>query len=246
VVVTTSMIEAAARSLLEESGGSITVLRLQPPGSCPGHFDLAGGDLARLKSAARVLRHDYQGVLDGKLAGMAGGGVCTVALATPGSLLIPRHFLALAEDVQAQLADVQPARAAEVRSCLDRLRSQLTTLEQQARAKAAEWVDWPVVASSQQREFCQWLDLRVVGELPRAEDLSPRQLAVLQRSGAKAVVGNLQSDSRAAAVLAERLGVPLAVLSNFPGAEGYGETYADLVRRNLEELSRVCQRRSPN
>lgn len=246
VVVTTSMIEAAVAAVSGGPQAGVEIVRLLPPGSCPGHFDLSGRDLTRLTGAQCVFRHDYQTALDGKLATRLGDNVPTVALDTPGSLLIPRHFLALAEQVQARLAAALPAASADLTTHLEQLRRELQAREDETRQTAAPWRDCPVIASAQQREFCAWLGLKVVGELPRAEDLSPRDLAALQRSAARAVVGNLQSDGLAASVLAKRLHVPLAVLSNFPGAQGYGEGYLELFRRNLEELGRACRIASPN
>jgi len=44
IVVTTSMLACAAQVLLQENQ-AIEVVRLTPPGSCPGHFDLSPGML---------------------------------------------------------------------------------------------------------------------------------------------------------------------------------------------------------
>ncbi len=246
VVVTTSMIEAAVQELTAGLPGRVEAVRLLPPGSCPGHFDLAARDLARLAGAKLLLRHDYQAVLDERLAALTVGAPPAQALSVPGTLLAPERFAALAAQVRERLASVLPDEEESLTAALESLRQRTRAMEEETRRRAAAWHGFPVVASVQQRDFCEWLGLRVVGELPRAEDLSPRDAAALQRCGARAVVGNLQSDARAAAALARRLGVPAAILSNFPDCAGYGTTYTELLRHNLEELDRACRTPSPN
>ena len=246
LVVSTSMIEAAARALTAGQAAAPEVVRLLPPGSCPGHFDLSARDLARVAAADLFLRHDYQAALAEKVAGLAGGGPRQVALSTPGSLLVPAHFLDLSRQVRVALA-AGPADAAALSAAWTRLGEESAALTAEARRQAEPWQGLAVVASVQQREFCEWLGLRVVGALPRAEDLAPRDLAALQRSGARAVVGNLQSDARPARALGERLHLPVAILSNFPDSpDGGREAYARLLRSNLQELQRACQSPSPN
>lgn len=246
LVVSTSMIEAAALALTAGQAAAPAVVRLLPPGSCPGHFDLSARDLARVSTADLILCHDYQGALAEKLAGMAGGGPRQVALSTPGSLLVPAHFLALARQVREALA-ADLADAAALTAAWTQLEKDAAALTAAARRLAEPWQGLPVVASVQQREFCEWLGLRVVGVLPRAEDLAPRDLVALQRGDARAVVGNLQSDARPARALGERLRLPVAILSNFPdSADGSTDAYARLLQSNLQELQRACQSPSPN
>jgi zinc transport system substrate-binding protein len=246
VAVTTSMIEAAVRELTAGLPAALEIVRLLPPGSCPGHFDLSARDLARLADARLILRHDFQTALDERLARVAGGTLRVVAVTAGGTLLRPDRFLALAEQVRAHLDAALPALAATTAANAERLQRDTAGLSQEAHERAAAWQGYPVIASVQQREFCSWLGLKVVGELPREEDLSPRDLAVLQQAEAQAVIGNLQSDTRPAKALAQRLRLPVAILSNFPDSTGYGTGFADLFRRNLDELGRACRKPSPN
>jgi hypothetical protein len=80
----------------------------------------------------------------------------------------------------------------------------------------------------------------------RPETLTPRELARLMAAPAELVIGNLQSDQPSALALAERRKLPVAVLSNFPGAPGYGATYCDWVESNLKQLEQAWRKRSSN
>jgi zinc transport system substrate-binding protein len=76
-----------------------------------------------------------------------------------------------------------------------------------------------------QKEVLQWMGLRVVGEYGRPEAMSAREVVRLSKIGkdqhAIAVVDNLQSGPDAGKGIAEALGVPHVVLTNFPSEKGY-------------------------
>jgi zinc transport system substrate-binding protein len=88
-----------------------------------------------------------------------------------------------------------------------------------------------VIASSMQKEPLEWMGFRIVGEYGRPEAMSTRELVRLSRIGreeqAVAVIDNLQSGPDAGKGIAETLGVPHIVLSNFPSEKGYLATLAE-------------------
>lgn len=126
--------------------------------------------------------------------------------------------------------DVLEQRSTQLARRLDRLR---LSLSEHSRA----WAETPVIASQHQAELCERLGFRVVGVLPRPEDTDPRDLERLLSLRPALVVANLQEGTRAASVVADRLGVPLAVLSAFPDAEGWPPGYVGLVEGNVARLA---------
>jgi len=235
VVAGSAMIAAAVRGLAGED--RVAVVGLQPPGACPGHFDLSPEQLRQVRSAAVVMHHHYQRQLVTRL-GAADGKPGFVSLESAGSLCLPEPQLALLRQVADTLDPLlDPAGRREMERRRAKLEKEIQTIAAEIDAAAAQWADRPVVASEMQREFVERLGMRVVAELRRPEALGPRDWARLRGANAALVIGNLQSDAPAAEALAKRAELPVAVLSNFPGAEGFGADYAALVRANLGRIA---------
>lgn len=246
VVVGTSMIESAVRAL---AGDALSVHRLAPPGQCPGHFDLKPGDFQAVARSRLLLRHDYQAHLDRKLQ-TSGGAERIVSLPTTGAQTLPQNYLRLCRAVAQALREEFPALGPTIAANLRRVEASVEEAASEARRRAAPLAGLPVVASSFQEEFCEWLGLRVVGTFDLAAEMSLKDLERLVRLGreahAVAVVGNLQRGEREGRPIAQRLGVPLILLSNFPlhpdAPDGYADLLRDNVRRLLEGCSDVCGR----
>ncbi len=238
VLVTTSLLEAAARELLPPDD-PVAVVSLVSPGTCPGHFDLSPRLVPELRAALVVARHDFQVRLDDQLRRVGVEEASLVVVRSRGSLLIPGHYLDLVRQLERELSRRLPERQTDLAAHLSRVEARVARLEAEVRARPAPWAGAPVIASSHQAELCSWLGLVVVAELGRAEDTTPRELEELLARGPSLVVGNLQEGPQAALVLGERLGRPVAVFSNFPNAPGYGLTYDDLLRANLDRLDRA-------
>jgi zinc transport system substrate-binding protein len=236
VVVTSALIECLARELVAGEEG-IEVVSILPPGSCPGHFDLAPSALPALRSAALVLRHDFQGALDAKMASLGASNVASVAVSSHGSLLVPGNYLTLARETAAALARRFPEREARFRERLSTVEARVSAIEGEILAGGRPWKGARAIASAHQKDFALWLGLEVAGTLARPEDVTPVEFRRLVESEASLVVANLQEGRDAASALAAKKGVPAAVFSNFPGVEGYGATYEDLVRANVRRLA---------
>ena len=84
--------------------------------------------------------------------------------------------------------------------------------------------------------------VRVVAELPRNGDTAPAGLVAALDGRARLVVADLQEGTAAAEAVGERLGVPVVVLSAFPGVPGYGSAYEELLQNNLRRLEGPWQR----
>ncbi|MDD8044341.1 MAG: zinc ABC transporter substrate-binding protein, partial [Verrucomicrobiota bacterium] len=89
VVVTTTMLESAVRALV---GDTIQVVRLLPPGSCPGHFDLEPNQLRGLSEARVVVRHPFQASMYATLlkSGLLRERIAVVETAEP--MTIPSQY----------------------------------------------------------------------------------------------------------------------------------------------------------
>ncbi|NQU43301.1 zinc ABC transporter substrate-binding protein [bacterium] len=236
LVVTSAMLEQAALDVRGDLAEP-KVVSLMPPGACPGHFDLSPRVLPAIQSAGLVLRHDYQAGLDGKFEQIGAGDVRPVVIETPNSLLIPDNYLAIQGRITDALAERFPERGEALRRNLEANQRGLDALAGRLRKQAEPWQGRAVIVSWHQKEFCQWLGLNVVGGLDRPEDITPRELEDLVGLKAEAVVANLQEGTQAAEAIAEKLDLPLVVLSNFPNTPGYGEGYEALLTQNLDRLN---------
>jgi zinc transport system substrate-binding protein len=235
LVVTTSMLEEAVRALGEAAAG-VDVVRLIPPGSCPGHFDLSPRAVPSLRTADAIVRHDYQGYLEEQIVDLGVADVAVIVAETEGSLLVPLNYARLVRRVADILAGLLPDQGEPLVSAANDVSLRLVELESEIRDRPAPWRRAPVIVSFQQAGFSSWLDLDVVAEIGRPEDLTPREFERLMQLRPALVVGNLQEGLQSATTLAERMSVPLAVFSNFPGAVGYGTGYDELLLNNLERL----------
>ncbi len=231
VVVTTSLLECAVRDAAGPAG-AVRIVRLLPPGSCPGHFDLSPQALPALRAAAAVVRHDYQEALDEKIRRAGAAGVVPLSVKTPGSLLIPDNYLEVVRRIASALRERLPGFGSDIRPVEERI----GRLARELRGRPRPWAGRPALASHHQKAFAEWLGLRVTGAMGRPDDMTPADFDRLMSSEAEVVVANLQEGSQAAVALAGRRGLPAAVFSNFPGAEGYGLTYDDLLRENVRRL----------
>ncbi len=83
----------------------------------------------------------------------------------------------------------------------------------------------PIIASSMQKEPLEWMGFRVAGEYGRPEAMSAREIVRLAKIGRENhitfVADNLQSGPDTGKRIAESIGVPHIVLTNFPSEKGY-------------------------
>jgi len=236
VVVGTSMIESIVRGL---AGDALEVHRLAPPGQCPGHFDMKPADLEAVARSRLLLRHDYQGHLDAKLREVCGGRQI-VSLPTTGPQTIPRHYLALCRAVKDALVAAFPGLSQELDANFGRLQAKVAAAAQEAQRLAVPLRGRVVVVSSFQAEFCEWLGLKVAAQFDLEQEMSPRDLeraiGAGRRAGARAVVCNLQRGEREGKAIAQRLGVPVVVLSNYPLEPRSEDAYRRLLLGNVRRL----------
>jgi len=236
IVVTTTLIETAVRDL---AGDDVEVVRLLPPGSCPGHFDLEPGQVAAVAAASLFVRHDYQAGLD---AGVQRAGFNTNGLVSLGSFpafTIPASYVALCTELNSRLAREWPERAAALDQRLRQIENRASDVEKDIRLRAKRVHGRRVLCARYQKDFCEWFGLSVVATFNAGTDESAWQLNravdMGKQAGAEAVVGNAQWGSKHLRALAEATGLPGIMLSNFPDG-GEGGAYWRLVEGNVDAL----------
>lgn len=246
VAVTNSWLESCVRDVLGRAEFVETV-RLAPPGSCPGHFDMKPGDLARVEGSVALLRFDFQAPIEEHFARRGAGGPRVIVVPAPKGLCVPENYLAACETVAEELRAVVPETGAdswdrtmtELRQRMDRL-SRATRGEVENMGLSGA----PVIASAHQAVFCTWLGLNVIATFSAADTASPAPLEALVAKGRKAgvryVIGNLQEGAQAGEALAHHLGAKLAVFSNFPPMTRDKQFFEQLVQDNLFALERAA------
>ena len=239
VGVTTSYIECAVRDLAPDR---FRIVRLLPPGGCPGHFDVTPKMIEDLRGAGMLFRFDFQRSLDAKLERLKAFGLEIVPVPAGEGMGLPGTYERVCQAVCEALSQRWPAEASRFRSRLASVRPRLGRLGNQCRRriKKAGLTGTKVLSSGHQEGFCKWLGLRVVGTIPRGEAARISELTEGLEKGetehVKLVVGNLQEGPRVARTLAKRLGVRLVVFSNFPSMARDQMTFDDLVRWNVGAL----------
>jgi len=240
VTVTTSILESMVCDI---AGDGVMIYRLVPPRSCPGHFDLKPTDLKRIAQSSLFFRHDYQAHLDRKLSGSGAKGAKVIVVRSETSQLIPEEYLRGCEQVLNALVQLLPSRADEMRRAYERTKKKVLEAGRKAREMLKDAAGKAVLASRHQTAFCQWLGLDVVGVFDQGEDMSLKALTELAAVGKEkhvaAIVGNIQRGEREPKVIAERLKVPVVMLSNFPDPQAGDSGYIDLLMHNCEKLSKA-------
>jgi hypothetical protein len=109
VVVTTSLIATAVRDV---AGEAVDVETLMAAGTCPGQFDLEPQQARRVRSAALVIRHQFQGFLDARFAAAGISADAVVAPTFEEPLTVPENYVRFCEAVAAEFVRRIPTLAA--------------------------------------------------------------------------------------------------------------------------------------
>ena len=237
--VTTSWLECCLRDLL---GPEMPVVRVCPPGSCPGHFDLSPGTLTDLQQCRALFLFDFQQAMGDKLTGLKEAGLKLAPIQAPQGLCVPASYLAGCQAVRDALAAAQPDTTHSLAAALERTRGRLAALEREVRGqvKVAGLESTKIVASGHQTEFCRWLGLTPVASYSGGDAATPAELEALIKQGKQAcvrfVIANQQEGRQVGEALAWQLGAKLVVFSNFPRMNAGESSFDALVRGNLENL----------
>ena len=234
IVTSDTILSGMIASLLPPHRYSVEAIL--PPGQCPGHYDVKLSDITKIKKA--VLTVSFRGmpfmnkaVVEGKAELLVDEGERNWM--APDSYEYGLNILA------DELAKRFPEDRAEIRTrkedAIRKVRAGADSLVQ--KIKQTGIYGMPVIASSMQKEPLEWMGFRVVGEYGRQEGMSTREVVSLLAIGRDQrvimVVDNLQSGPDAGKEIAETLGAPHVVLTNFPSEKGYLATLEENVNAVL-------------
>lgn len=216
-----------------------SVRAILPPGQCPGHYDVKLSDIEKVKGANLIV--SFKDIPYMVKAGSGRGAQLLVDprdrnWMAPDSYLYGLGFLAdrLSEFYPEDREKIERRR----KEVIEQVRSETNVLKK--RIRGAGIVGRPVIASSMQRETLQWMGFHVVAEYGRPETVSAREVVRISRTGrdrhAILVVDNLQSGPDVGKGIAEAVGVPHVVLTNFPSEKGYLATLEENIDAVLEAL----------
>lgn len=242
IVVTTSMLEHAVQDVSGDIP-DIDIVSLIPPGSCPGHFDLSPRLVPLINRATLVIRHDYQGMLEERIRKRAGDDVNVLTVQTGKSLLIPYEYADFAERIATALAESGHIDAIKKTDSSTDLKRHMNTLADDLLRRAEPYRGEPVITAVHMKPFAEWLGFNVAGIIKRPEDMSPRDVEALVETDARIIIGNLQEGTDSATTLGEMKGIPVAILSNFPDAPGYGTGIVELIETNMTRIEKAWKSR---
>jgi len=239
IATTTSYLEAAARDLL---GDTLTMTRLAEPGTCPGHFDMRPSQVADLRQCRALLRFDFQKSLDSKLADAGTNQPHIAQVTLNAGMCRPDSYLSACCQVASNLVALGLLSAADSGARLQAITNRLDALSRDAtnRVAQARLVGLPVIASGHQRDFCEWLGLKVVATFRAADTASIAEIEEAIEAGklgqVKLVVANLPEGRRTADALAERLKARVVVFENFPALRNGRVSFDAMLQANLRAL----------
>ena len=245
IASTTSYLESAARDVLGEDQ---VMIRLAEPGTCPGHFDIRPSQAADLRRCRALLRFDFQKSLDAILDGQGTNQAFVVEVVIHNGLCQPKSYLTACRQIANAFVTHGLLSQTNADTRLQVVASRLDTLAQQAtnRVALAGLKGTPVIASVHQKEFCEWLGLKVVATFRAADTSSVAEIDDAISAGkfaqVKLLIANLPEGCRTADALADRLHARVAVFGNFPALEHGRVSFDDLLVGNVGALITATQR----
>jgi ABC-type Zn uptake system ZnuABC Zn-binding protein ZnuA len=203
-----------------------------------------------ISQADLVIRHDFQSYLDRKLVAQ-NPGLRVAMLESPGhaagDLVIPSNHLIALEQVKEILESSFSSLSPVLEANFARACEQIEQAGKQARLRieAADFGGVKVLASFRQADFVRWAGLEVVDQFTNSPDeLSVLRLKEIVQTAKEQdiafVAGNLHSGGEAVArAIGAETGLPVCILSNFPGTNERNPTYFKLLIDNIERLAKV-------
>jgi len=238
VVASTTLLDGIVTAI----GGDRTIVTsVIPYAMCPGHFDLSPHTAKSIATADLFLQHGFEAFARGLT--FADGGPQRVVLKLDGNAMIPAIHRELTTLITDTLCQARPADAAAFQTNAAAYRQRIDQAEAAVREARDKLTGVPVLAAVMNAPFVEWTGCKVVGTFPRDEGLSARALGTLlqkgRQEGVRLIVDNQQSLGRTGRKLADDLGVPLVVLSNFPPVGDGG--YPAALQASLKELTQAIK-----
>ncbi len=221
------------------------ILCLNPPGMCPGHFDISPVQVNQLGKCRSLLIFDFQHRINDALVRFKERGLKIYTIECPAGLCLPQTYLSIAADAAAILSKDNPKKQSKYNQKLEAIEKRLNNLSQEIHSKMAqaELINVPVIASKHQAVFAQWLGLDVVATFVGSDIETPsginQCLEKAKDRNVRVVIANKQEGTELASALAQRLNAKMAVFSNFPLAKydsGDLDCFDYLLYDNINQL----------
>lgn len=239
VAVTNSYLECVVRDLWGEEVG---VLCLASPGMCPGHFDLAPGQVRQLRNGRLLLRFDFQQGVAERLVRLCESGLDVQSVTPPAGLCVPDTYFAVCRQVCQVLSQAYPEMADRFADRLGSIQGRLTALSLELRESlvASGIAGAVVLASNHQAEFARWLGLEPIATFVGSDTETIANLDHCLRQSAgrdvRFVIANRQEGAALAQAVADRCRARAVVFSNFPEVCEPGAGFDGLLRDNVRFL----------
>jgi zinc transport system substrate-binding protein len=240
IVTSDTILSGMITSLLPQDGYSVEAIL--PPGQCPGHYDVKLSDIEKMKKAD--LNVSFRGMSFLNKASPGRGAQLLVDAGSrnwmaPDSYIYGLGFLA--DELSKHFPEDKDEIMRRKEDTIRKVKAASNSLVE--KIKGTGIFGKALLASSMQKEVLEWMGFRVVGEYGRPESISTREVVQLSKTGkdqqVMAIVDNLQSGPDAGKGIAETLGVPHVVLTNFPSEKGYLAT----LRENVDAVLAAVMRK---
>lgn len=237
IVTSDTILSGMVAALLPPNRYSVEAML--PPGQCPGHYDVKLSDIEKMKRAALTL--SFKGIPFMNKTVLEVRAQLLVD-AEDRNWMVPDLYIyglsLLADGLSKHFPEDRDEIMRRKNDAIREVRAEANTLTEKINKRGG--IGKPVIASSMQKQTLHWMGFHVVGEYGRPEAISAREVVQLSKIGKDqrviAVVDNLQSGPDTGKGIAEALGVPHIILTNFPSEEGYLVTLGENVNKMLSAV----------
>ncbi len=239
VVVTNSYLQSVVQDLW---GPEVGVLCLAAPGMCPGHFDIAPGQVKAMRACRVLFLFDFQRQVETSLARLKEKGLKVCLIDAPEGMCVPDTYRAVCREVCECLSKEYPEREAAFATRLKDIETRLSDLgvEQQGRVREAKLAGAEILVSNHQAKFAQWLGLTPMATFAGSDVETVANIDRCLHSTAgreiRFIIANQQEGTALAQALADRLKAKAVVFGNFPLETSDAGGFDALVRANVQTL----------
>ncbi len=238
IITSDTILSGMISSLLPEEGYSVQAIL--PPGQCPGHYDIKLSDIEKINKADLIVTFKGMPFMDKTESAQTkrlvidtgGNNWMTPSYYEDGLIRLAHELSKIYPEDAEKIKKQKDQEIKKVRGYADSLREEI---------KKAGISGKKTIASSMQRQPLEWMGFHVVADYGRPESLTTRDIVELTKKGRynriALVVDNLQSGPDTGKAIAESLGVPHVVLTNFPSERGYLATLRENVDAVLGTLN---------
>ncbi|HOP85003.1 MAG TPA: zinc ABC transporter substrate-binding protein [Syntrophorhabdaceae bacterium] len=239
IITSDTLLANMVSSLLPKERYSVEAIL--PPDQCPGHYDIKIKDMEKIKHSELIVSFRDMPFLNNS----AFNEKTRIFVDSKGhNWMSPNHYEHGLKMISNILINHFKQDALTIERLKDKEMKRLkeATINLKRLIKDNGLLGKKVIASSMQKEPLEWMGFKVVAEYGRQESLSTKDIVRLTKIEKKGevilVVDNLQSGPNVGKSIAEAIGVPHVVLTNFPSEKGYIETLKENVLTIINALNK--------